>query len=71
MNREFTFYNAILLMIAFLIFTSGNYTIIDASKHNNSSGNYKDSTFFLPFNSHIADQSFNENRHTSDLIPFP
>ena len=54
MDREFTFYNAILLTIAFLIFTSGNYTNINASKHNNSTGNYKDSTFFLPFNSHIA-----------------
>ncbi len=71
MNREFMLYSALFLLIAFLTFILGDYPKIDAVKHNNNTFAFEDSTFSLPFNSHIADQSFIEKKYTNDIIPFP
>lgn len=71
MNREFIIYSAPFFLIAFLTFILGDYPNIDAAKHNNNTIASEDSTFSLPFNSHIADQSFIEKKYTNNVIPFP
>ncbi len=71
MNQGFLFLSIILVTIAILIFPLEDYPYINASKTNNNKGNFTDSTFALPFNSHITDESFHEKKYSSNIIPFP
>ena len=71
MTKGFLFHNIILITIVILIFHLEDFPNINASKPNNNKDNSTDSTFFLPFNSHIADQSIHEKKYSSGIIPFP
>ncbi len=70
MTRGFLFHSVILMTMAILIFHLGDFSNIAASKpHNND--NSTDSTFSLPFNSHIVDKFTHEKEYSSSIIPFP
>jgi hypothetical protein len=74
MYKRLLLYNVFAMMIMIIhIISSNNVPLVNASINNNN--NSIDSIRFLiplPFNSHIADQSINnENRFSSDLLPFP
>jgi hypothetical protein len=71
MNKGFLFHSIILIAIAIVILSLEDYPNIYASKTHNNKYNSTDSTFFLPFNSHIADQSIHEKKYSSNIIPFP
>ncbi len=89
MNLGIKFYSIILfsIVVSFLVFTLGDYQIINASpdpqtpdRSGSSSSSSSSSvqqnppdqtTFFLPFNSGIADQSTNEKTYSSEALPFP
>jgi hypothetical protein len=71
MNQGFLFHSIILITIAILIFHLEDFQNINALKPNNNKDNSTDSTFPLPFNSHIADQSIHEKEYSSNIIPFP
>ncbi len=71
MTKGFLFHRIILITIVILIFHLEDFPNINASKPNNNKDNSTDLTFFLPFNSHIADQSIHEKKYSSGIIPFP
>ncbi len=83
MYLEIKFYGIVLcsILVAVLVFTLGDYQIINASPYpfltgsSSSSSMQQDSldptTFFLPFNSGIADQSTNEETYSNEPLPFP
>jgi hypothetical protein len=57
--------------MVFFIFIIGSYRTIDAVKYSNiNADNVEDPPFFLPFNSHIADQSIHK-KDSHSIIPFP
>ena len=84
MNLGTRFYSTILfsMVVAVLVFTLGDYQITNASQDPQNPGssgsssniqqNSLDQTsFFLPFNSGVADQSTNEKTYSSEALPFP
>ncbi|HEY6536803.1 MAG TPA: hypothetical protein VIY08_13550 [Candidatus Nitrosocosmicus sp.] len=60
-----------LITVIVLISTLENYQNVNAFKNSHSKNNPTDSTIFLPFNSHIADQSIHDKKDYSSSIPFP
>ncbi|MDQ6723767.1 MAG: hypothetical protein M3Z01_05830 [Thermoproteota archaeon] len=71
MNQGPVFHSIILITTIVLIFTLQNYQNINATKENNKKNNSTESVIFIPFNSHIADQSINEKKYSGNFIPFP
>lgn len=71
MNRESSYYNLFLIMIAMLMVTTGNFQNTNASKVDINKDSSQDFVFSLPFNSHIADSSNNVKMFIHDIIPFP
>jgi hypothetical protein len=84
MDLEYQFYSIVSFSIiaAVLVFTLGDYQIIHASQDYSSTATDSSSssvqqnspdqtTFFLPFNSGIADQSANERTYSNEALPFP
>ena len=71
MYLRLKFYNVIVITLVIFIFTIGTCRTSDAVKYSNSSvDNVKYIPFFLPFNSHIADQSIHK-KYSNSIIPFP
>lgn len=72
MNQMLAFHSIILITVAILILNVENYQNINADRDSNNRDNSTDSSsLFLPFTSHIADQSINEKEYSSNIIPFP
>lgn len=72
MNQGLAFYSIILITLVMIISNFENYQNINAAGDSINKDNFTDSTtLFLPFTSHIADQSINEKEYSSNIIPFP
>ncbi len=71
MTQGFLFHSIILITMVILIFPIEDFPNINASKPDNNKDNSTDSTFSLPFNSHVADQFIHEKKYSSSIIPFP